>query len=333
MGIYVVGQSAVATPVEVPLSTGDIHTLPKVKFATLLGCMGDHLDFTVAPMSTLFDPTHHIVCAYSHGYDAKVAQQRLKQFPNMKMVDRGEGRLCRDLVYMTSELRDGFGHQINGSAIFFYLEKGKDFLAVPDMRAARRTQKQWSDSGDGLHPICTRAVFEGLKDRFYRELETKDSDDLVGVKTVKGIWIPALGTKAVLVKVQVQILRSDEDPTRTFDFSRFEEWLGVEREENHETPYGEKHRPVYRLPSVGTLDPAIEVSWRDGFLVDGSPKNQTALFGTKGKMHHPWAGNILALKYLSNRDMDHYGDMEMQDAKLVFEYLSCYGRSNNVWDE
>lgn len=68
----------------------------------------------------------------------------------------------------------------------------------------------------------------------------------------------------------------------------------------------------------------LQVFFRDSFVYDGSPRNQTVLSLTSGNARHIWAGNMVVLKWTGAR-RQMYKDMAMGDLHAIAAWLLSYG--------
>jgi hypothetical protein len=305
MGLYMEGESQLVTPVFVPKSTGILATLSRTGIASLIPhCTPATLEFKLVPISTKFASEHRMVIAYNAGFGG------LNYANGGTAFSSAPGELCSHAVRMARALGNSFGLEIKGSAIMFYLEHGRDFLADPDFTAIDATIMAW-DQTDG---DCSEESLQGLKKVFEKALRNKN--ERPGARRRKeysGILLPALHQKARIVPVACTEFEDDGEPFWTADTGRY---IGLGRRDRRETGY---------VPSKGNLDRPFEVYFRDFFAHDGSPINQTVLKMTQRRASLDWAGNILIMCH-PLRDPEGFMDVTVEDLDNVAEYLVGYGR-------
>jgi hypothetical protein len=106
MGLYAAGQSKTVTPVFIPKSTGSIETLPRDKLSRMLSCAASDVEIVVSPISILFDPAHHIICAYNAGTGGLIHPRG----PELGIAfSTAPGELCTHAVHITRSLVHSFG--------------------------------------------------------------------------------------------------------------------------------------------------------------------------------------------------------------------------------
>ncbi|KAF8605896.1 hypothetical protein BDV93DRAFT_554217 [Ceratobasidium sp. AG-I] len=84
------------------------------------------------------------------------------------------------------------------------------------------------------------------------------------------------------------------------------------------------YREITRNVGGEPLRYPLRVFFRDSFLCDGSPRNQTVLSLTSGNARHTWAGNMVVLKWAGAR-RQMYKDMAMGDLHVIAAWLLSYG--------
>ncbi|QRV88765.1 MYND Zn-finger protein [Ceratobasidium sp. AG-Ba] len=67
----------------------------------------------------------------------------------------------------------------------------------------------------------------------------------------------------------------------------------------------------------------LRMFFRDRFLTDGSPLNQTINALTHGKAQHAWSGNIIVMKWSGSRRQG-YANMNLSDVNIIASWLLSY---------
>ncbi|KAG9081084.1 hypothetical protein FRC06_005836 [Ceratobasidium sp. 370] len=82
-------------------------------------------------------------------------------------------------------------------------------------------------------------------------------------------------------------------------------------------------REIIRNVGGEPLRYPLRVFFRDRFLQDGSPINQTVNALTHGGARHAWAGNIVVLKWSGSRRQG-YANMNLGDLHVIASWLLAY---------
>ncbi|KAF8519798.1 hypothetical protein BU17DRAFT_65800 [Hysterangium stoloniferum] len=256
----------------------------------------------MSPFSTLFGADHHIVCAFNGGPPSSGAWMGSIPFYSTP------GDLCCHAVHMTRSLVHSFGSQINGSAVFFYLKPKKDFLADVDFKAVQEFISEW----DETDADCSQTTLRRLAKEFETNLSNLSSSKSENRVDRFDVFVfPALEDKPFIARYPFRYIPPDD-----------QEPLGA-------------HSPVtgYILgdgfrSNVPIIDHKTSsyhtIFFRDEFMKDHSPVNQSIVQATKGMATHPWAGNIIVSKadMLGGNTMD----VRAKDLKAIISYFAAYGQ-------
>ncbi|KAF8586753.1 hypothetical protein K439DRAFT_1614843 [Ramaria rubella] len=182
------------TPVFIPVSTGDLKTLPRDKLAKLLSCSTDHLEIVLSAMSTLFDSTHQIVCAYT-AVPRGLARTRGPE--SVITVSNVPKELCTHAIFMAGSLENSLP-EINGNVLFFYLKAKKNFLVQPDFNAAQAAIAAWDRANwDGN---WSQETFETLAKVFKKHV-TSPTRPEYHIDHFNAVVFPALEQKPFITRL------------------------------------------------------------------------------------------------------------------------------------
>ncbi|TDL16990.1 hypothetical protein BD410DRAFT_794798 [Rickenella mellea] len=134
---------------------------------------------------------------------------------------------------------------------------------------------------------------------------------------VNAILFPAVEVKPRLIRVEYEEV-TDSESGVTFHRTKTDDYIGSDLPERSWIISDGFHGP----PLKGNM--SIELVYRERFLADGSPLNQSIVALTGGKNAHPWCGNILALK--KTADGDKVVDISVkEDFPALVKYFVEYG--------
>jgi len=301
IGIWACGQIKTVTPVFVPISSGKIEMLPRDKIAKLIPCLTQHLKIIISPFSALFGPDHHIVCAFNGGSPS--SRSEAAEIP----IYSTRGDVCYHAVHMTRSLVHSWGSQIHGNAVFFYLKPKKDFLADVDFKAVQNFISEWDDAEQD----CSNTTLRRLTKKFETNLTNLSSKSTGKVDCFDVFVFPALEGKPFITRHPFRYIPSDD-----------QESLACH---SPVTGYilGDTFRSTADIIDKNTRS-HYTVFFRDEFLKDCSPLNQSIIQATKGMATHPWAGNIIVSKSDSLGNIA--VDVHAKDLKTIIDYFAAvYG--------
>lgn len=319
LGIWATGQEQAVTPVFLPVSTGRLDTLDKREIARLLPCPPQHLEVVISPFSVLFGTEHHIVCAYDGGPNGLIRPSGPE--PGIPFSN-APGELCSHAVHMTRSLVHSFGSQINGNAIFFYLKRGKHFLANTDFHAVKAFIDAW-DEGDAS---CTRSALKQFAKVFHTTLKEKeekvkmkDSDRGAQIEEFDVAIFPALDEKPFVIKHSFANIPPE---------NRYEPPLHIPI--SREAILGDGFTEfliIGRVPELGNLENKLRIYMRsfmmpkEGFC----PINLSIERSTNRTATFKWSGNMMVIRERSGRS-ELVEDITDQDIDHAINYFSLYGR-------
>ncbi|GJJ09907.1 hypothetical protein Clacol_004131 [Clathrus columnatus] len=323
LGIWATGQEQAVTPVFLPASTGRLDTLDKREIARLLPCPPQHLEVVISPFSVLFGTEHHIVCAYDAGPNGLLRPSGPE--PGIPFSN-APGDLCSHAVHMTRSLVHSFGSQINGNAIFFYLKRGKHFLANTDFHAVKAFIEAW-DEGDAS---CTRSALKQFAKAFHTTLKEKeekvkmkmhDPDRSLQIEEFDVAIFPALDEKPFVIKHPFDKV-PPEDNYRSFHRLISEEAILGDGSTELLT-IGRMFGEPRSLENKLRIHIRSFLAREEGFC----PINLSIERSTNRTAVHNWSGNIIVIRERSGGS-ELVEDITDQDIDTAITYFSLYGRYN-----